>query len=46
MLIPSFAWFDVRNLMKRLFIPLLAGIAAMMLLVGCETHLGGGTLTK
>lgn len=38
--------FYVNNLMKRLFIPLLAGFAAMTLLVGCETHLGGGTTNK
>jgi hypothetical protein len=32
--------------MKKLFISLLAGLSAMTLLVGCETHLGGGTTNR
>lgn len=32
--------------MKKLCISLLAGVAAMTLLAGCETHLGGGTTNK
>jgi hypothetical protein len=29
--------------MKKLFIPLLAGFAAMTLLTGCSWHVGGGS---
>ena len=32
--------------MKKRFIPLLAGLLALALLTGCETHLGGGTTNK
>ena len=32
--------------MKRLFIPLCAGLLATALLSGCETHLGGGTTNR
>ncbi len=32
--------------MKTPVIPVLAGMLAMMLLTGCETHLGGGSTTK
>ena len=43
---PSSDEFNVKISMKKLFIPLLAGVAAMSLLVGCQTHLGGGTTNK
>jgi len=32
--------------MKKLFVPLLAGLFALTLLTGCETHLGGGTTNR
>jgi len=33
--------------MKRLFIPLLIGLASLTLLTGClDLHLGGGTTTR
>ncbi|HKW29342.1 MAG TPA: SHOCT domain-containing protein [Verrucomicrobiae bacterium] len=32
--------------MKKLFILLLAGLSAMILVAGCETHLGGGTTNR
>ena len=32
--------------MKKLLIPVLAGISSLALLTGCETHLGGGTTNK
>ncbi|HTQ49455.1 MAG TPA: SHOCT domain-containing protein [Candidatus Acidoferrales bacterium] len=32
--------------MKTLVIPVLAGMLAVVLLAGCETHLGGGSTTK
>ena len=32
--------------MKTLVIPVLAGMLAVVLLAGCETHLGGGSTTR
>ena len=32
--------------MKRLLIPVLAGLLAITFLTGCETHLGGGTTNR
>jgi hypothetical protein len=32
--------------MKKLFIPVLAGLLALTFVTGCETHLGGGSTTK
>jgi hypothetical protein len=32
--------------MKKLFIPLLAGLFTLLLITGCETHLGGGSTTR
>jgi len=32
--------------MKTLVIPVLAGMLAVVLLAGCQTHLGGGSTTK
>jgi hypothetical protein len=32
--------------MKKLFVSLLAGLFTIMLITGCETHLGGGSTTR